>query len=302
MNVQVALIGAGVMGAAIGTRLLQTDHNVTVFDLSQDKVQALVDLGATASKSSAMAAAQADVVVLSLNNASIVEQALFAQAGVVQTARPGTLIIDMSSIAPDATRAFARRVSENDLLWIDSPLSGGVPKALTGELTLMLGGDDAAVTRAKSFLQALATNCTHMGPAGAGQTTKLINQVLCALGFVAVAEATRLALDAGVNASLIPAALKGGRADSSLLQEYMPRYVNRDFTRTGRIDNMVKDLDAAQQLARSTMTAMPFTSLCAEMHRQMTAAGYGSEDQAMLIQYWQTCSSPQDLSETAPGN
>jgi 2-hydroxy-3-oxopropionate reductase len=125
-----------------------------------------------------------------------------------------------------------------------------------------------------------------MGPSGAGQTTKLINQVLCGLGFVAIAEATKLAEDAGVDAEKIPSALRGGRADSALLQEYMPRFANRDYAPTGRIDNMVKDLDAAQALARTTGTAMPLTGLCAELHRFMTAAGYGAEDQAMLMEYW----------------
>ena len=110
--------------------------------------------------------------------------------------------------------------------------------------------------------------------------------MLCGLGFVAIAEATKLAQDAGVEAEKIPAALKGGRADSALLQEYMPRYASRDYTPTGRIDNMVKDLDAVQSLARSTGTAMPLTALCAEIHRYLTSAGYGAEDQAVLMEYW----------------
>jgi 2-hydroxy-3-oxopropionate reductase len=286
MSEKVALIGAGVMGNAIGTRLLGTDHELIVFDLDSEKVQALVDLGARAAVSAADAATEASVVILSLNNAAIVDRAVFGEVGVAETAAPETLIIDMSSIAPDATRELAERALAKSLHWVDSPLSGGAPKALIGSLTLMLGGSDEAAARAKSFLSALSDNCTHMGPPGAGQTTKLINQVLCGLGFVAIAEATRLAQDAGVDAAKIPAALQGGRADSALLQEYMPRYASRDYTPTGRIDNMVKDLDAVQSLARSTGTAMPLTALCAEIHRYLTTAGYGAEDQAMLMEYW----------------
>ena len=124
------------------------------------------------------------------------------------------------------------------------------------------------------------------GPAGAGQTTKLINQVLCGLGFMAVAEATQLALDAGVDAAKIPQALKGGRADSSLLQEYLPRFAAKDYRRTGRIDNMVKDLNAVNDLARSTGTSMPMTALCAEIHRMLTAAGLGGEDQAVIMEFF----------------
>jgi 2-hydroxy-3-oxopropionate reductase len=125
-----------------------------------------------------------------------------------------------------------------------------------------------------------------MGPAGAGQTTKLINQVLCGLGFLAVAEATQLALDAGVDAAKIPKALKGGRADSALLQEYMPRFVQKDYRRTGRIDNMVKDLNAVNDLARRTGTSMPLSALCAEIHRMLTSAGLGGEDQAAVMEYF----------------
>ena len=110
--------------------------------------------------------------------------------------------------------------------------------------------------------------------------------MLCGLNFLAVAEATQLALDAGVDAAKIPQALKGGRADSAILQEYMPRYVARDYRRTGRIDNMVKDLNGAQDLARLTHTPMPLTAVCAEVHRMLTAAGLGGEDQAALMEYF----------------
>ena len=127
---------------------------------------------------------------------------------------------------------------------------------------------------------------THMGGPGAGQTTKIINQVLCGLGFLAVAEATKLAQDAGVDAQKIPVALKGGRADSALLQEYMPRMAIRDYRRTGRIDNMVKDLNMAAELSRHTCTSMPMTALCAEIHRMLTAAGLGGEDQAAVMEFF----------------
>ncbi|RWD05819.1 MAG: NAD(P)-dependent oxidoreductase [Mesorhizobium sp.] len=287
MTNRVALIGAGAMGGAIGERLLATGNRLAVFDLDKAKVEALVARGATAMASAAEAAGAADYVILSLNSAAIVRRAVFGDAGVAAGARPGTLIIDMSSIDPDATRQLAADASDKRLRWVDSPLSGGAPKALIGELTLMAGGEAQDVADAHTVLRDVASNYTHMGPAGAGQTTKLINQVLCALNFMAVAEATRLALDAGVDALKIPQALKGGRADSAILQEYLPRFATRDYRRTGRIDNMVKDLNAAQDLARRTHTAMPLTAVCAEVHRLLTAAGLGGEDQAALMEFFQ---------------
>jgi len=216
MSLRIALIGAGVMGNAIGNRLLSTGQQLVVFDIDP----------------------------------------------------------------------LAARARDAGLHWVDSPLSGGAPKAQIGELTLMLGGDAEPVARARTVLSHIASNITHMGAAGAGQTTKLINQVLCALGFAAVAEATKLAEDAGIDPMNIPKALFGGRADSALLQEYMPRYATRDYRPTGRIDNMVKDLGGALTLANALGTTAPLTALVAEMHKHMVTAGYGGQDQATLMEYY----------------
>jgi 2-hydroxy-3-oxopropionate reductase len=286
MTETVALIGAGAMGGAIGARLVQTGTPLVVFDLDAEKVAALVALGATAAPSAAAAASASKAVILSLNAPRIVRAAVFGAGGVAEGAKPRTLLIDMSSIDPEATKALAADAAAKGLRWVDSPLSGGIPKAATGELTLMQGGAEEDVAEAQAILAQVASNQTRMGGPGAGQTTKLINQVLCGLGFLAVAEATALAEAAGVDATMIPKALKGGRADSALLQEYMPRFAARDYRRTGRIDNMVKDLNGAADLARLTHTPMPLTALCAEVHRMLTAAGLGGEDQAALMEFF----------------
>jgi 2-hydroxy-3-oxopropionate reductase len=286
MTDTIALIGAGAMGGAIGARLVETGTRLYVYDRDLDKVAALVALGAIGAASAAEAASKAKAVILSLNSAAIVRAAVFGPQGVAEGASEGTLIIDMSSIDPETTKAMATDGAAKGLRWVDSPLSGGIPKVAIGQLTLMQGGAEPDVAEAQQILANLAGNQTHMGGSGAGQTTKMINQVLCGLGFLAVAEATALAEAAGVDVLKIPQALKGGRADSALLQEYMPRYAARDYRRTGRIDNMVKDLNAAQDLARLTHTAMPLTAICAEIHRMLTAAGLGGEDQAALMEFF----------------
>lgn len=286
MSENIGLVGAGAMGSAIGTRLLETGNSLKVFDLDAEKVAALVDKGAVAAGSAAQAGTDVEFVITSLNSSRIVGLAAFGKDGVADGAAEGTTIIDMSSIEPDATRKFSKMAVERNLAWVDSPLSGGAPKALIGELTLMAGGETADVERAHRVLKHVASNYTHMGPSGAGQTTKLINQVLCGLGFLAVAEATQLALDAGVDAEMIPRALKGGRADSALLQEYLPRFATKDYRRTGRIDNMVKDLNMVNDLSRQTGTSMPMTALCAEIHRMLTAAGLGGEDEAAVMEFF----------------
>ncbi len=274
------------MGGAIGARIASTGTTLHVFDLDPAKIASLTALGATAAPSAAQAATGARAVILSLNAPHIVRAAVFGPNGVAAGAARGTLIIDMSSIDPEATRALAAEAKSAGLRWVDSPLSGGIPKAATGQLTLMQGGAPEDVAEAQEILTNLASNQTHMGPAGAGQTTKLINQVLCGLTFLAVAEATALAEAAGVDVTRIPQALAGGRADSAILQEYLPRFAARDYRRTGRIDNMVKDLDGAAALARAAMIPMPLTAACAEVHRLLTAAGLGGEDQAALMEFF----------------
>jgi len=283
---KVALIGCGVMGNAIGSRLLSAGHKLIAFDLDQAKLAQLEAKGALPATSGSDAAARADSVILSLNSARIVRDAVFGKNGVAEGAHEGTIIIDMSSIDPIATRQLCADALEAGMKWLDCPLSGGAPKALEGKLTVMVGGDPTDFAKAKPILDDLCRNLTLMGPSGAGQTTKLINQVLCALNFVAVAEATRLAVDAGVDAQRIPAALGGGRADSAILQEFMGKMARNDYSPTGRIDNMVKDLSAVQSLAVHTGTAMPMTSLCMEIHRLMVSAGLGAADNAALMKFY----------------
>ena len=284
---KVALIGCGAMGGAIGTRLAEVGCALTVFDLNAEAVARLVEKGANGAASAAEAAKDKDFVITSLNSAAIVRAAVFGAGGVAEGLSPGGMIIDMSSIDPTSTKALADDAAAEGLAWIDAPLSGGAPKALIGQLTVMAGGEPEHFEASKAVMGKLCKNYSLMGPSGAGQTTKLINQLLCGIGFMAVAEATRLAQDAGVDASKIPVALKGGRADSALLQEYMPRMAERDYRPTGRIANMVKDLNGVQDLARQTNTAMPLTAACAEVHRLLTAAGLGDADQAALMEFFE---------------
>ncbi|MGB0846599.1 MAG: NAD(P)-dependent oxidoreductase [Thiolinea sp.] len=287
MRNKIALIGIGIIGTAVGSRLLETGQQLSVYNRSPAKADALGVKGAVVGNSAADAAKDADFVILSLNSADIVQEAVFGIDGVAAQAKPGTLIIDMSSIDPGATKTLAQQAQEQGLRWLDCPLSGGAPKALTGQLTVMAGGDETDFTASKPVMDLLCANYTLMGPSGAGQTTKLLNQVLCALNFVAVAEATQLALDAGVDATKIPQALKGGRADSAILQEFMAKMAHKDYSPMGRIDNMVKDLNGVQDLARQTNTAMPLTATCAEIHRLLTYAGLGAADNAALMKFYE---------------
>ncbi|SRR5579883_212733 len=280
----VAVIGVGVMGAAIATRLVETGCRIAVFDLDVTKVAAVAARGARAAASPADAARDSAFVITSLNSATIVERVVFGADGVAVAASPEKLLIDMSSIDPESTRALARRLLETTgMAWLDCPLSGGAPGALAGRLAVMAGGAERDFERARVIMTKLASNYTLMGDVGAGQTTKLVNQVLCAIQFQAVAEAVALAERGGVAADRIPAALAGGRADSRILQEFGAKMARRDYSPTGRLDNMVKDLDGVQALARATRTPLPVTAIVAEIHRAFVAGGQGGDDNAALM-------------------
>lgn len=280
----VAVIGAGFMGAAIATRLIETGHAVTVFDVDAQKVAALVAKGAIAARSAADATAKSNFVILSLNHADIVRAVVFGSDGVATAAIADKLLIDMSSIDPKETAEMAAKLAEQtDMKWLDCPLSGGVPGALAGRLTVMAGGDAADFERGRTVMQHLCANYTLMGPSGAGQTTKLINQLFCAVAFQAVAEAVKLAEAGGVDPAIIPQALAGGRADNRIMQEFMAKFAARDFTPTGRIDNMLKDLDSLQAFALKTKTPLPMTGQVVEIHRLLCAAGLGPRDSAEMM-------------------
>jgi len=272
------------MGSAIAGRFLEAERTVTLRDRDAEKTAPLAGRGAVVAGSAETLMEASDVVILSLNTAEIVEAVVFGADGLAAQARDGMLLIDMSSTDPKATAAMGARLrDETGLGWVDAPLSGGAPAASEGRLTLMMGGEAAEVERAKGVLSVVAANTTHMGPCGTGQTTKLINQVLCACNFLAVAEATRFALDAGVDATRIPATLAGGRADSRILQEFMGKMARFDLTPTGRIDNMLKDLEATQRFSMGLRTPMPLTNLITDLHRMMVAAGIGGEDSAAYM-------------------
>ncbi len=284
---RVAVVGVGIMGHAISTRLIECGHDVAVFDLDSSKLRPLVARGARAAASAAEAAHGAAFVVTSLNSAAIVRSAVFGPAGVCEGLAGSALLIDMSSIDPPSTRALGEELRQRcGAGWVDAPLSGGAPKALCGRLTVMAGGSEADVTRAYALLKDLCANYTHMGPAGAGQTTKLVNQLLCAIGMQAVAEAVRLAEAGGVDAARLSQALRGGRADSQILAEFGPKMAARDCSPTGRIDNMLKDLEAVQAFSQGQRLPLPLTGHVSELHRAFVAAGIGPEDTvAMMKQF-----------------
>lgn len=282
---EVGVVGLGVMGSAITRRLLVTGHAVRVHDIRREAVDELVREGAVAAATAAEAA-EAPVVVLSLNSSQIVEHAVFGPRGVLADQPDGLVVIDMSSIDPGRTREYAARARDLGARWVDAPLSGGAPGALNGTLTLMVGGEQDDVAAAKPVLEVLAATITHLGPSGSGQLVKLVNQVLVGCTFAALAESAALVRAAGLSPEDVLGALVGGRADSAVLREFFTKFAEFDLTPTGRLRNMVKDLESARDYARSVDVPLPITSAVSELHRWAVAAGHGDADNAALMHYY----------------
>jgi 3-hydroxyisobutyrate dehydrogenase len=285
----IGFAGLGLMGMRMARRLLAAAYPLTVWNRDRHKVATLIGEGALPADTPAAMAAECTVVMTCLTDTDAVEQVVFGRAGIADGIGRGAVLVDFSSIKPAATREFARRLGERaGAGWIDAPVSGGVAGAETGTLAIMAGGDAAALARVRPILMNLGQRLTHMGPVGAGQTTKLCNQILVACGVALVAEATRLAENAGIDAAKLPECLKGGSADSPVMQTWLPRMVARRFD-DKLVDAaiMLKDLDTAQALGQATHTPLPMTTTAAELYRLLARKGGAQQDPAALISLYE---------------
>jgi 3-hydroxyisobutyrate dehydrogenase len=273
----VGFIGLGLMGHAFTRRLCARGYEVRGYDIVAEKLEAAAQHGVQPAASAAEVTRASDIVQVCVMTASDLEQAVFGDDGVAAAAGAGKILIDHSTTEVETTKAFARRLAETGMGWIDAPVSGGPPAAEAGTLAIMAGGDDAHLTRAQGLLADLG-QCTHMGPVGAGQVTKMVNQVLVLANYCVLAEALSLAEAGGVDAARIPEALGAGYAGSTMLQRLYPRMVARDFAPAGYAFQALKDLDMVQGLAKSLTVPTPMTSQAATLFRILNAKGHGRLD------------------------
>ncbi|MGF6773982.1 3-hydroxyisobutyrate dehydrogenase-like beta-hydroxyacid dehydrogenase [Paraburkholderia sp. GAS199] len=278
--------GLGKMGEPMAQRLAQAGYPLHVWNRSATKAETLQSAAANcvACESAAKVAAGADIVMLCLADAAAVEAVAFGADGLASRARRGATLVDHSTLAPSQTRVFAQRWHElTGGQWIDAPVSGGTAGAAAGTLAIMAGGDAALIDTLAPILGAYAARVTRMGGTGAGQSTKLANQTIVMTTIAALAEATRLARHAGIDATRMPAALAGGWADSVLLQTLMPRMIEPPPQASGTIRTMLKDLDAVEQLARESGAAMPVAGLVRRWLAQAVAQGLGDADISQIV-------------------
>ncbi|MCG6874636.1 MAG: NAD(P)-dependent oxidoreductase [Betaproteobacteria bacterium] len=281
---KLGFLGLGIMGTPMTLRLLERGHSVTVWNRTPSKLAPALEQGARAAATPAEVATAADVVLMSLLDTRAVEEIVFGVNGIASARGEGKVLVDHASIRPDATREFAARLKRaNGMEWIDAPVSGRVPGPQGGSLAIMAGGDPAAFEQVKPVLAAYGTNITRMGPIGAGQTTKLCNQIIVGTTIAIVAEAVRLAESAGVDASLLPAALAGGQADSRPLQTWAPRMVDGWTERLAAANLFVKDVGTALDVARETGAPLPVAEQVLALYRELDARGEGELDPAAIV-------------------
>ncbi|MDF3843598.1 NAD(P)-dependent oxidoreductase [Pseudomonas citronellolis] len=284
----IAFAGLGLMGVPMSRRLLAAGYPLTVWNRSAAKRELLAGEGARAVQRPAQLCADAEIVMLCLADTAAVREVVFGAGGIVEGARPGQLLVDFSSLEPAATREMAAELeSRSGMRWIDAPVSGGTPGAEAGSLAIMAGGRVEDIERVRPVLAHLGQRLTRMGEVGAGQVTKVCNQMIVACNALVIAEVVALAESAGVDASLIAPALAGGFADSKPLQILAPQMAESRFEPIKwHVRTLLKDLDTAVKLAREQGSATPMSGLAAQLMRLHGSQGHLAHDPATLVEQY----------------
>jgi 3-hydroxyisobutyrate dehydrogenase len=282
----IGFIGLGLMGQAFTRRLIACGHRVTGYDIVPGKVEAAARHGVQPAASAAEVTRASDIVQVCVMTRDDIERAVFGELGIAEAAGASKILIDHSTTEVETTKGFAARLGETGMGWIDAPISGGPPAAEAGTLAIMAGGDDAHLAMVRPLLADLGT-CTHMGPVGAGQVTKMVNQVLVLANYCVLAEALALAEAGGVDAARIPEALGAGYAGSTMLQRLYPRMVARDFEPAGYAFQALKDLDMVEGLAKKLTVPTPMTSQAATLFRTLNAKGHGRLDGIAVLKLFE---------------
>ena len=285
----IAFIGLGVMGKLMAHNLLKAGYPLTVHNRSQAAVDELAAAGARRAMSPAECARQADAVITMLPDGPDVELVLAGAGGVFEGAKPGAMLLDMSTISPVTAKRLAQQASERGLRMLDAPVSGGEAGAINAQLSIMVGGDEATFQQALPIFQALGSKITLMGEAGAGQMTKACNQVMVAINYLAMAEALALGAKADMDLELLHQALAGGLANSAVWERRGPLAIKGDYKAGFRIRLHHKDLTIALDAARELGVSLPGTAQVRELYRSMMNNGEGELDHsalALLLRRW----------------
>ena len=275
---KVAFIGLGTMGIGMSLNILKAGHEVTVHNRTRQKEEAVAKEGAKRADSPRQAAEGAEIIITMVSDTPDVEAVVLGEDGVIQGAPQGAIVIDMSTISPAATRQMAEELGKKGIKMLDAPVSGGPEGAQNGTLAIMVGGDPADFEKVLPILEIMGKTVTHVGPIGAGQITKAINQILISGTYLTVAEGLTLGMKAGLDMEKVIQAISGGAASSWVLHNRGINVVNNTYPLGFRVRLHHKDLKIALDTARELEVTLPATALVAQIENGLIARGYGDDD------------------------
>ena len=284
---KVGFIGLGIMGKPMALNLLKAGHEVAAYDHHQENMDVIAAAGGQCRDSAAAVAEDREVIITMLPNGPQVKEAVMGKDGVLETAAEGTILVDMSSIAPLDAQEISRACQEKGVQMLDAPVSGGEPKAIDGTLSIMAGGEEAVFQKVYDLLLCMGASAVHCGDIGAGNTTKLANQIIVALNIAAVSEAFTLSTKAGVDPVKVFHAIKGGLAGSTVMNAKIPMITEGNFKPGFRIDLHIKDLNNALNTGHEIGSPLPLTAQVMEMMQQLKADGCEKDDHSGLVKYYE---------------
>jgi 2-hydroxy-3-oxopropionate reductase len=284
---KIGFIGLGIMGKPMARNLLKAGYQLVVYDINSSAVEDLVKDGAKAGKSSGDVASQCEVIITMLPNSPDVKKVVLGINGVIDGIKPGSILIDMSSIAPLTSKEVSKKLLHKGAIMLDAPVSGGEPKAVAGTLAIMVGGPQETFNKVKDILGAMGASVTLVGDIGSGNITKLANQIIVALNIAAIGEAMVLATKAGVDPEKVYQAIRGGLAGSTALDAKMPLILDGNFKPGFRIELHIKDLLNALDTAKELDVPGVLTGKVLEIMQALKADGKGKDDHGGIIQYYE---------------
>ena len=280
-------IGLGIMGKPMAKNLVKAGYDLVVYDIAGEAVAELKHEGAAAAGSIAEVAQGCEVIVTMLPNSPHVKEVVLGAGGILENAKAGTVIVDMSSISPIVSREIEGECAKKGVVLLDAPVSGGEPKAVDGTLAIMVGGDGTAFEKVKEMLLVMGASAVHVGEIGSGNVTKLANQIIVALNIAAMSEAMVLATKCGVDPEKVYNAIRGGLAGSTVLDAKMPMVLNGNFKPGFRIELHIKDLQNALDAAHAVGSPIPLTAEVMEMMQALKVSGKEKNDHSGLVEYFE---------------
>jgi len=284
---KIGFIGLGIMGNPMAKNLLKAGYSLTVYDIVPEKIDDIVAAGATPGSSSKDVAEKSDIIITMLPNSPEVKEAVLGADGVLDGAKSGTILVDMSSIAPLASKEVSERAGEKGVVVLDAPVSGGEPKAVDGTLAIMVGGPAETFEKVKDILAVMGGSVTLVGEIGSGNMTKLANQIIVALNIAAMSEAMVLATKSGVDPEKVFQAIRGGLAGSTVLDVKMPLVLEGNFTPGFRIELHIKDLANALDTAHEVGVPVPLSGAVMEVMQALKVDGKGGDDHGGIVQFYE---------------